>query len=199
MTEAWSPATCSLSPLTEPASKGGCRWDGVALPGRRRVWCSDACLTVYLENHFWTEARSVAIRRASITDERGRPLLTFCDQCRKRCGRLSTLLGATGHRYGGQSEAEVNHVEPRLGQGYDDGCWNHQTNLQVLCHGCHVMETQRQKRERIAVGTPGLEPHDAWRRQGWTWVATQAWIDGGAHPGSREALAAQMAPLWDLA
>lgn len=45
-------------------------------------------------------------------------------------------------------QLEVNHVEPRAGAGYGAGCWNHQTNLQVLCHPCHVAETTRQVNER---------------------------------------------------
>lgn len=72
---------------------------------------------------------------------------TFCGECGQRTGQTKP------NSWGGvytvlDTRAEVNHVEPRVGAGYDKGCWNHQTNLQVLCHACHVKETTRQLRER---------------------------------------------------
>jgi len=43
---------------------------------------------------------------------------------------------------------EVNHIEPRNGQGYGWGCHNHLSNLETLCHDCHVLVTREQKRAR---------------------------------------------------
>lgn len=43
---------------------------------------------------------------------------------------------------------EVNHIEPRNGKGYLSGCWNHLSNLETLCHGCHVEVTNQQRVER---------------------------------------------------
>jgi hypothetical protein len=43
---------------------------------------------------------------------------------------------------------EVDHIDPRVGRGYGTGCWNHQDNLRVLCHTCHVKVTRRQRIDR---------------------------------------------------
>ena len=45
-------------------------------------------------------------------------------------------------------DPEVNHITPRNGKGYGNGCWNHQDNLEVLCHDCHVKVTMWQGRAR---------------------------------------------------
>ena len=44
---------------------------------------------------------------------------------------------------------EVNHIELRDGAGYASGCWNHLENLETLCHDCHVVVTNEQRRGRI--------------------------------------------------
>jgi len=44
---------------------------------------------------------------------------------------------------------EVNHIDPRVGEGYGFGCWNHQDNLETLCHSCHVKVTKLQRHDRI--------------------------------------------------
>ena len=174
---------CSLSPRTGPLRPGTCAWCGKGLFGRRRRWCSDECVRTWSENHRWGSARWRAIDRATgVFSEWGHPVRTYCDQCGRRC--LS-----------GQSAPEVNHVDPRVGAGYDDGCWNHQTNLQVLCHACHVIETARQRRERIVLGWPGAEPHHTWRRMGWTWAQAERYIADGTRPVGVDALTS---PLWPV-
>jgi 5-methylcytosine-specific restriction endonuclease McrA len=138
---------CALGIDTHP--RGTCRACGAPLPGFRRKWCSDACVHLYLRNHTWTDARWEAIRRASglprnAYDE-GLPIWTewvTCDECQQ------PFDGAP----------EVNHVEPRTGRGYGPGCHHHQTNLQVLCHTCHVAETTRQTRERRGIPPGGRRP-----------------------------------------
>jgi 5-methylcytosine-specific restriction endonuclease McrA len=120
-------------PLRHPEADtpGKCGWCAAALTGRRTRWCSNECRDTYLGDHFWTWARAAAIDRARFgTWEQGLGL-PLCDQC----GVPTTA-------------PEVNHVVPRDGAGYGDGCHHHQTNLQVLCHSCHVAETVRQRRER---------------------------------------------------
>jgi 5-methylcytosine-specific restriction endonuclease McrA len=130
-------AVCSLRP-GGPEVPGRCAWCLGTLPPRRRRWCGDRCKGTYLDNHFWGWARHLAIVRAGGFGE------ATCDQCGRR------IRGAP----------EVNHVEPRAGAGYDDGCHHHQTNLQVLCHGCHVAETTRQIRERRGIPEGGRPPVD---------------------------------------
>jgi hypothetical protein len=48
---------------------------------------------------------------------------------------------------------EVNHIDPRVGQGYNSGCWNHQDNLETLCHKCHVKTTRRQLLQRVRLAS----------------------------------------------
>ena len=122
---------------------GHCRMCAATLTGRRTRWCSDEHAVWWSNNHDWTSASREAIRRASLQPTASAwDLWTYCDECGKRCGRIDTVGDS-------RREAEVNHVQPRHGQGYGKGCWNHQTNLQVLCHNCHLAETARQKRARL--------------------------------------------------
>jgi len=131
---------CVLSPRTLPWSRGECVWCAGALPGRRLRWCGKPCIDAYQLNHEWSAARLHAVIRASFRPAEGWTVWTYCDQCGKRT-----------------SAPEVNHVDPRRGRGYDPGCWNHQTNLQVLCHACHVAETNQQRRARTARVVVGTE------------------------------------------
>jgi 5-methylcytosine-specific restriction endonuclease McrA len=125
---------CTLARDPRGDTKGHCWWCGEPLSKYARKWCGTggSCERAWWRNHSWTEARVEALRRSS-----GIPydfaLAYFwarCDQCDS------------------QESLEVNHVEPRVGRGYAAGCWNHQSNLQVLCHNCHVKETKRQAIER---------------------------------------------------
>jgi 5-methylcytosine-specific restriction endonuclease McrA len=45
---------------------------------------------------------------------------------------------------------EVNHIEPRRGAGYQGGCHHHLSNLETLCHDCHVAVTGAQRRHGVA-------------------------------------------------
>lgn len=45
----------------------------------------------------------------------------------------------------GKHELEVNHIVPREGRGYGNGCDHHLENLETLCRPCHVDETRRQR------------------------------------------------------
>ncbi len=82
------------------------------------------CAEAWGCNHIWTSARHAAIRR---------------DRGCVRCGTPYRL--------------EVNHIEPRNGAGYGNGCWHHQSGLETLCHRHHVEETNRQRAARRD-GTP---------------------------------------------
>lgn len=95
------------------------------IPQRRQHWCSDACVARWFDNHSWGSARIAALRRDGY-----------------KCVRDPT------HR----ASKEVNHIDPRNGRGYHEGCMHHQANLETLCHPCHVAETTRQARERVVQG-----------------------------------------------
>jgi hypothetical protein len=92
---------------------------GSPLPPRRTRWCSDPCWQLWFANHEWQAASFAAKRR---------------DQ--QRCVRCSA------------DAEEVNHIDPRYGRGYHQGCHNHLDRLESLCHVHHVVETNRQRAER---------------------------------------------------
>ena len=118
-------ADCPMLPRhIGPGTCDGC---GTALTGLQRRWCGSDCSDRWWSNHSWGFARPHAIVAAGGS---GAPCA--------RCGRV------VGWR------AEVNHVVPREGKGYGRGCHHHQSNLEVLCHGCHAIETTRQLHERRA-------------------------------------------------
>lgn len=99
------------------AAPDGCDRCGRKLTGRRTRWCSDSCRRWFLDNHRWTNARRKARRSA-----RWR-----CDAC------------------GSTERLEVNHIVPCIGRHGTIGCHHHQSNLQVLCHACHVAATAAQR------------------------------------------------------
>lgn len=111
-------ASCTLLPFQELA--GQCDLCGTRLGGRRTRWCSRRCSDEFTRNHRWTQARSAAVRR----DKR---------RC-VSCGCTDLL--------------EVNHIVPRVGRGYGWGCHHHQSNLETLCHWCHVLVTNAQREAR---------------------------------------------------
>lgn len=124
---------------------GRCARCGATLTGRRTRWCSRACELVYEQNHYWNSARAAALRAG-------------LNRCR-RCGwspmsrQLTLFPGLSKHGYNGDNWLEVNHIIPRNGKGYGTGCHHHLTNLEVLCHGCHVKVTKRQRIARSRIKT----------------------------------------------
>lgn len=109
--------------LDLPGTCGAC---GKPLTGRHLWFCPSrpgtafevgrSCRANYAAHHFWSDARAEALRRAG-------------GKC-VRCGAAAT---------------EVNHIAPRNGAGYGNGCHNHQDNLEALCHADHLAETARQQ------------------------------------------------------
>ena len=141
---------------------GRCNFCGNELPltkaGHQSLvkrWCSSRCSTIFDINHRWTAARFFAILRARL------PLIV--EIARWDLNSVfdgSYRLPARCERcYGRTSSPEINHVVPRNGGGYSNGCHHHQTNLEPLCHPCHVAETTAQIRERR-----GLPPEGRVRR-----------------------------------
>jgi hypothetical protein len=106
------------------------------LPARRSAYCSDRHAREFERNHVWFAARRVARRRAGYACERCgfRPADVRRDpEARKRFARHELRL-------------EVNHVVPLAGAYRLVSCANHQSNLEVLCHGCHALVTAAGRR-----------------------------------------------------
>jgi HNH endonuclease len=79
---------------------------------------------------------------------------------------------------------EVNHIEPRYGRGYGNGCHNHLSNLETLCRACHVAVTKVQRAERAAGGTTIWWVYTAYRISRATGHGWNAWTYRGAvRPG----------------
>lgn len=110
--------TCEI--LAYAGVPGRCDLCGTVLGPKRRRWCSKGCQWEFTLNHRWTQARREARRRD-----------------RNRCTSCSS-----------STRLEVNHIVPRNGAGYGWGCHHHQTNLQTLCHSCHVKVTNAQAAAR---------------------------------------------------
>ena len=106
-------------PLMEPQRKGHCHWCGKKLSGRRTRWCSTKCSRLAVVNHRWTNARHAI---------KGRRAEWRCEQC----GVVTAKI-------------EVNHKVPCKGKHSTWGCWHHEDNLELLCHGCHVTKTREQR------------------------------------------------------
>ncbi|KKM93539.1 hypothetical protein LCGC14_1207300, partial [marine sediment metagenome] len=122
--------------------EGGCRNCGQPPTGRFRFYCGDACRDVFEADHFWGTARWAALERAALC-----PL----DGPNPRLARMVVVCACCGiltYRY------EVNHIAPVNGDRGFFSCANHQDNLEVLCHQCHVMATREQRRRGI-IGPDG--------------------------------------------
>lgn len=151
-------ACTALPHLTTP---GVCNRCGSALTGRRTQWCSDACQDQFRAEHDWGCARQAALVRDRFRCVRcggdgsdARPdrwLWMQRAQARRVLGIEISYFDAVQVRANRLPWLEVNHITPRCGGGYQWGCWNHQANLETLCHGCHVAETNRQAAERRGV------------------------------------------------
>lgn len=112
--------TCTLNLTPFADTEGVCDACGKTLTGRQKRWCSRECSFTGWKEHDWNSAR----RAARVRD--GHKCVT--------CGSRQAL--------------EVNHIVPRVGEGYGWGCWNHPENLETLCHDCHVKVTKAQAEAR---------------------------------------------------
>lgn len=134
--------------------------------GRRIRWCSDACVTIWFENHSWGSARAAALRRDEHQcNQCGRVGGTVLDDACYTCGpgwpclvvRATDDPPGTYPSYDSWRhyqvshliELEVNHIVPRVGAGYHEGCHHHLELLETLCHTCHVRVTTEQRRARM--------------------------------------------------
>jgi len=117
---------CPLVAPNADSLRGRCDWCGSDLPRLKsghinptRRWCMTACSNAYWSNHMWSMASAAA---------------------RKRDGQKCVRCGST-------HALEVNHIVPRRGGGYANGCHHHQDGLETLCRECHVRVTTAQLRE----------------------------------------------------
>jgi ribosomal protein S14 len=106
------------------------------LAGRRTAYCSDSHAREFQRNHVWSEARRAARRRARWA----------CQRCGFKPAeiRKNPIARSAFRRY--ELRLEVNHIQPLAGSYRGVTCLNHQANLEVLCHRCHVEATGGQRR-----------------------------------------------------
>ena len=119
--------------LSEPVCRlASCR---KPLTGRRKAYCSDKHAREFERNHLWLAARQAARRRAKWA----------CEQCGFKPAdvRRDPSLKSAYRRY--ELKLEVNHIEPLIGGYRAFTCLNHQSNLEVLCHRCHLAVTKEQR------------------------------------------------------
>jgi hypothetical protein len=112
-------AVCRLATCRQP------------LEGRRTAYCSDKHAREFERQHVWRDARTAARRRARWACER----CGFKPSDVKKDPERRVLF--TRH----QLRLEVNHIQPLGGRYRGVTCLNHQENLEVLCHNCHVLAT----------------------------------------------------------
>lgn len=147
---------CEMLPFVDV--DGVCNRCGTMLTGRRTKWCSDDCESVVRGEHDWSVARRLTVER-----DGGHCVRCGGDGSEQRPKRWYAIErpqaeALFGVRIGWRETIsvpgnklpwlEVNHIDPRVGRGYLWGCHNHLTNLETLCHGCHVVETNRQAAQR---------------------------------------------------
>ena len=101
------------------------------LDGRRTAYCSDKHARLFQRDHVWADARRYARRRAKWACERCgfKPGDVRKDPQRRRLYARHVL------------RLEVNHIQALGGRYRGVTCLNHQENLEVLCHSCHVQMT----------------------------------------------------------
>jgi hypothetical protein len=105
------------------------------LPARRTAYCSDAHAREFVRNHVWSDARRMARRRAKWT----------CQRCgfKPSVVRKDPEAKAAYSRF--ELRLEVNHILPLRGSYRGVTCSNHLSNLEVLCHRCHLVATAEQR------------------------------------------------------
>ena len=97
-------------------------WCGKKLTGRQRKYCSRQHSKAVTDNHRYTNAK----RRIKSVNAYYR-----CEICQE---------------FFKNSDIDVDHIEPCIGQHGTWGCHHHQDNLRLLCKPCHKAVTKEQHR-----------------------------------------------------
>lgn len=136
-----------------PDGKPLCRWCGSAVPGRRRSFCSQACVDEYLvrRSPSW-------VRRLLRNRDKGVCALCGLDTLwlrravlaiRRRHGQIAykraeTRLSARGFNVDRRNYWDADHIVPVSEGGGECGLDNYRT----LCQPCHKRETAKLKRKQ---------------------------------------------------
>ncbi|MGZ9160085.1 MAG: hypothetical protein ACXW4T_02875 [Candidatus Limnocylindrales bacterium] len=115
------------------------------LPPRRTAYCSERHAREFARNHVWPDARRAARRRAGWA----------CEQCGFKSSAIRRDPVERRRYARHELRLEVNHKVPLLGAYRMVSCGNHQANLEVLCHACHVIATASQRSVRLVGGREG--------------------------------------------
>ena len=115
------------------------------LPPKRTAYCSDAHAREFTRNHVWLDARRSARRRARWA----------CQRCGFKPGEIRKDPEARKAFPRHELRLEVNHIEPLRGAYRGVTCSNHLSNLEVLCHRCHLAATAEQRLAARAVKVEG--------------------------------------------
>ncbi len=125
--------------------KTGCRQCGAPLKSASRAYCSRRCMRTFEIEHFWGTAREHAIRKSKPGYDHDKYIAEGSRvEGKPRCAKCNT-----------ECWPEVNHIKPLNGNRPHFGCCHHQSNLEALCHDCHVTETRRQ-RAAGEIGAPKI-------------------------------------------
>jgi hypothetical protein len=119
-------------------SEQRCRLASCRTPllGRRTAYCSDAHAREFVRNHVWADARRMARRRAKWA----------CQRCGLKPSQIRKDPIARNQYSRHELRLEVNHILPLRGSYRGVTCSNHLSNLEVLCHRCHLLTTAEQRR-----------------------------------------------------
>ncbi len=142
--------------------KGFCVWCGSRVEGRRRTWCSDACVDEYRIANFAGDAQKAVFRR-----DHG--VCAGCGVDTKLTGKWRRKRFPRGFGFGWYPEGpvteveyvpaewEADHVVPLWSVDRDAPdafrYWS-LSNIQTLCVRCHKAKTKREAAARAARARP---------------------------------------------
>ncbi len=131
---------------------------GKSLPPRRRRYCSNECAIWWPNNHYWTmaagaamkhnrEVNSIAVKLKSWNGHEFERIIACCSRCHKP--PLGEYEEGVTHREALDSRLEIDHIIPLNGSARSTTCLNHQENLRVVCHKCHLELTREQRKSGL--------------------------------------------------